>query len=140
MKERLEALIQALGISKREFCRIIGKSSSYMNSLGDNMGVDVLLSILRSWPNVNEHWLITGEGEIFDSSESRNIDDKPSGYHINNNYKAICEDLRMDNKQLRDEANQLRKELLEQIRKNEKLMIENVQLSAKLLSDMPVND
>lgn len=68
MKERLRQLRKALDITQQEFADRIGiKRNSYANyETGRNTPIDaIILSICREF-NVNEEWLRTGEGEIFE--------------------------------------------------------------------------
>ncbi len=68
MKERLRQLRKALDITQQEFADRIGiKRNSYANyETGRNTPIDaIILSICREF-NVNETWLRTGEGEMFE--------------------------------------------------------------------------
>ena len=68
MKERLRQLRKALDITQQEFADKIGvKRNSYANyETGRNTPIDaIILSICREF-NVNEEWLRTGEGEMFE--------------------------------------------------------------------------
>ena len=68
MKERLRQLRKALDITQQEFADRIGiKRNSYANyETGRNTPIDaIILSICREF-NVNEDWLRTGEGEMFE--------------------------------------------------------------------------
>lgn len=64
MQERLIALCDALGLSRREFSVSIGKTCTYVSSLNKDITVSVLNNILVTYPNVNLMWLITGKGDI----------------------------------------------------------------------------
>ena len=68
MKERLRQLRKALDITQQEFADRIGiKRNSYANyETGRNTPIDaIILSICIEF-NVNEEWLRTGEGEMFE--------------------------------------------------------------------------
>lgn len=68
MKERLKQLRKTLDITQQEFANRIGiKRNSYANyETGRNTPIDaIILSICREF-NVNEEWLRTGEGEMFE--------------------------------------------------------------------------
>lgn len=65
MKERIFLLIEALGLSARQFSLQIGKSESFARTIKANIGSDVIGDILREFPQTNIYWLITGEGKIF---------------------------------------------------------------------------
>ncbi len=68
MNERLKKLRKTLELTQQEFADRIGiKRNSYANyETGRNTPIDaIILSICREF-NVNEEWLRTGEGEIFE--------------------------------------------------------------------------
>ena len=133
IKERIQALIQALGMSGREFCKSIGQSDSWNRTIGKNIGTDVVVNILTTYPQVNINWLILGEGEIFRENYPAELKEESNILYFNKNYETICEELRLDNKELREENRKLRESYLELMHKNEQLMVENVQLLAKSL-------
>lgn len=133
IKERIQALIQALGMSGREFCKSIGQSDSWNRTIGKNIGTDVVVNILTTYPQVNINWLILGEGDIFRKNYPAELKEESNILYFNKNYETICEELRLDNKELREENRKLRESYLELMFKNEQLMVENVQLRAKAL-------
>ena len=135
IKDRIQELIKALNISGREFNRRIGKSNSWNRTIGKSIGADIVSNISTTFPQVNIDWLIRGEGEMFIEDTPQEVNEDQGSYRINKDYKAICEDLRNDNKELRDENRKLRDTLLELMYKNEKLMIENAQLKAKIAKE-----
>lgn len=68
MNERIKEIRKALNLSQEEFSEKIGtKRSTIANyEAGRNIPANsVILSICREF-NVNEHWLRTGEGEMFE--------------------------------------------------------------------------
>ena len=68
MNERLRLLRKSLDITQQEFADRIGiKRNSYANyETGRNTPIDaIILSICREF-GVNETWLRTGEGEMFE--------------------------------------------------------------------------
>lgn len=133
IKERIQALIQALDMSGREFCKSIGQSDSWNRTIGKNIGTDVVVNILTTYPQVNINWLILGEGDIFRKNYPAELKEESNILYFNKNYETICEELRLDNKELREENRKLRESYLELMFKNEQLMVENVQLRAKAL-------
>ena len=131
IKERIHLLIKELNMSARAFCMSIGKSESWARTIRETIGVDVIGNILREYPQVNIYWLISGEGEMFVQNEINKVAENAAPYSLNNNYKELYEEVRKDNRDLREENKKLREELLEQMNKNQKLIIENSQLKAK---------
>nr|WP_297167496.1 hypothetical protein [uncultured Dysgonomonas sp.] len=65
MKDRIKQLYTALGMSSRAFSEQIGKSQMFARTIGATIGVDVVNNIITEFPQVNLHWLVTGEGEMF---------------------------------------------------------------------------
>lgn len=64
VKERIRAYIKTLNISEREFCRQIGVSVSYVNSIRTSIQPDKMKAISDKFPELNPVWLITGDGEM----------------------------------------------------------------------------
>ena len=66
MGARIKVLRQSLGLTQQEFADRIGiKRGAIANyEIGRNISDVVINSICRTF-NVNEHWLRTGEGEMF---------------------------------------------------------------------------
>lgn len=64
--DRIKALRQSLGLTQQEFADRIGiKRGAIANyEIGRNISDVVINSICRTY-NVSEHWLRTGEGEMF---------------------------------------------------------------------------
>ncbi len=68
MNERIKALRKHLGYTQQEFADRIGlkRNTIAQYEIGRNEPIDaVILSICREF-NVNENWLRTGEGEMFE--------------------------------------------------------------------------
>lgn len=99
MRERLIALCDALGISRREFSISIGKTSTYVTSLNKDITVGVLNNIYIKYPQVNLMWLITGNGNILLEEP---IKEELSNY-LNNENK----ELKKENKELLLEVGKL---------------------------------
>lgn len=98
MKERINQLIKALGLSGRSFSSKIGKSSAFASTIGDNVGADVLINILNIFPQVNPQWLLMGEGEMFkpeketvfyEENASFTIAATPNAEYGEENYKDL---------------------------------------------------
>lgn len=74
MRERIEQLLIALNISGRSFSERIGKSSSFVRTIGTTVGADVINSIIKEFPQVNINWLVTGEGDMMLKTDIKPID------------------------------------------------------------------
>ncbi len=62
-KNRLLQFIDTKGISKREFCRRIDVSHTFLNS-DSEIGSDKLESIFSVFPDISADWLLTGRGAM----------------------------------------------------------------------------
>lgn len=67
IKDRIKTLRKALGLTQQEFADKIGiKRGAVANyELGRNEPIDAVLSLICREFHVDEHWLRTGEGEMF---------------------------------------------------------------------------
>lgn len=73
VKERLRVYIKSLNISEREFCRRIGVSTSYVNSIRTSIQPDKMKSIGEQFPELNPMWLLTGEGEMLQKANINQV-------------------------------------------------------------------
>ena len=67
MIKRIEQLIDALGITQREFAQQIGTSSavlSHVTSGRNRPSLELIMKILSKHPNVNSDWLLFGKGSM----------------------------------------------------------------------------
>ena len=64
VKDRLKEFIKFKHISVRAFCRSVGVSETYVNSMRSSIQPDKLHSIIAHFPELNPLWLLTGEGEM----------------------------------------------------------------------------
>ena len=67
--ERISLLIKKLGITRMRFGETVGLTSSSVTVLCQgktNPSASTVKSICRTY-NVNENWLLTGEGEMFNA-------------------------------------------------------------------------
>jgi transcriptional regulator with XRE-family HTH domain len=80
MKERLKQLRKVLKLTQQEFADRISVTRSAIASYetGANQPIDVVVSAICREYNVNEQWLKTGEGEMFNQS-------------LNDEFEALCE-------------------------------------------------
>ena len=70
VKERLIEYLKAKKVSKSEFGRTIGVSSSYVDSIRKSIDKDKLLSIAKSYPDLNQQWLLYGIGEMLSTGST----------------------------------------------------------------------
>ncbi|MCE2612078.1 hypothetical protein LVD13_03775 [Flavobacteriaceae bacterium D16] len=76
--DRLMQFIKHSGISARQFDISIGAANGYtlrMNKNKASIGSDVIENIVRTYPQLNVVWLITGEGEMLKSEAEQELQD-----------------------------------------------------------------
>ncbi|MBC2840616.1 hypothetical protein [Robiginitalea sp. SC105] len=74
--DRLIQFIQHIGLSARQFDLSIGASNGYtlrMKKNNASVGSDVIETILRTYPDLNVVWLLTGEGAMLKSQQADEI-------------------------------------------------------------------
>ena len=70
--DRLMQFIQHAGLSARQFDISIGAANGYTLRMKKNkasIGSDVIENIVRTYPQLNVAWLITGEGEMLKAAK-----------------------------------------------------------------------
>lgn len=79
LSDRIKAVREALNLSQREFGEKLGVSRDVISNMeyGRVPSKELLLRHLCRLYKVNEHWLQTGEGEMFqeDPEEYRKVDE-----------------------------------------------------------------
>ncbi|MDP3469644.1 MAG: helix-turn-helix transcriptional regulator [Daejeonella sp.] len=98
IKERLNELIRTLKLSKNEFAREIGTSSAMVSKITTkdvNFGIDIYKKIIGRYPNLNQDWLLTGVGDMWNANGSPGI--KKSGIITKANEGDIINKSYVDN-------------------------------------------
>lgn len=76
MKQRLMQVIQfeTCGGKQSEFAQIMGWSSQYLYKIvnGVNLGLNPILEILQTFPEINTQWLLFGKGQMLNLEEMIN--------------------------------------------------------------------
>lgn len=93
VKERIREFIKYLRISEREFCRQIGVSTSYVNSIRTSIQPDKMKSIGEKYPQLNPMWLITGEGEMLQSPNTNQLSGNNNTAVAGNGNKVTTNDI-----------------------------------------------
>lgn len=91
MNQRIRLLRKSLKLTQSNFARKIGIGATAISKLekGENTPSDqTILSICREF-NVNEQWLRTGEGEMFDTSSTFSLDEYAKQRNMSNLEKDI---------------------------------------------------
>lgn len=72
--ERIELISQEVPVSTRQFEISIGKTSGYINMSKKgkgNVGIDVILNIVKNYPQYSLEWLLLGTGDKFKLSKEK---------------------------------------------------------------------
>lgn len=69
VQERLMQFLAYKRISKLAFANSIGRSPSYVTNIVNSVGSSSLKVIEEKYPDLNSHWLLTGEGEMIKKEE-----------------------------------------------------------------------
>ena len=80
MINRIEQLIEALGVTQKDFAAQIGVSTAtliHIASGRNKPSLDLVLSILTKHPNVNAEWLLFGRGTMVKMQHDDVIESKP---------------------------------------------------------------
>lgn len=93
VKERIREFIKYLKISEREFCRQIGVSTSYVNSIRTSIQPDKMKSIGDKYPELNPMWLLTGEGEMLQRANINQVSGDSNTTVAGNGNKVTTNDI-----------------------------------------------
>jgi len=74
-RERIKQVRQTLGLTQGKFAESIAISTSYLSGMeiGDNKVSERIIRLINIEFGVDEHWLRTGEGEMYDEEASVNV-------------------------------------------------------------------
>jgi len=75
MKERLLEFLAYLGMGQTKFEEKVGLSRGLINKIKGNISLDSLKKITNAYPELNENWLRSGNGEMM-KSDSTNEKEK----------------------------------------------------------------
>lgn len=74
VKQRLIQFIKYKGIGQGKFEKTVGLSNGYINQLRHSPSLQKIQMIIGAYPDLNQSWLLTGEGEMLNSVK---IDSEP---------------------------------------------------------------
>lgn len=107
IKNRLFEFIKFKNIRKSHFEKACGLSNGYVNSIVDTISVKKLENILKTYPELNKTWLITGQGEMLngqngnvivgDNNIAHNISSNINSSATIDNLVALLEKTHQDN-------------------------------------------
>lgn len=89
VKERLASYLKSKKISQSEFGRTIGVSSAYVSSIRKSIDKDKLRLIQEAYPDLNQDWLLYGEGEMLMSVSQGNASNMQIGQNSYNSSQAL---------------------------------------------------
>ena len=67
VKQRLIRFVKYKGLSQKRFEEAVGLSNGYINNISKGIGAEKLQRILSVFPDLNQVWLLTGEGEMLNT-------------------------------------------------------------------------
>lgn len=70
VKQRLIEFIKYKNLSQRKFEQLVGLSNGFVNNISKSIGGDKMLKILGVYPELNQRWLLTGEGSMLQKNEA----------------------------------------------------------------------
>lgn len=73
VKQRLIQFIKYKGISQRKFENMINVSNGFINNISKSIGAEKLYRIQSIFPELNDAWLLTGEGEMLNTEQSPSL-------------------------------------------------------------------
>lgn len=71
VKQRLIAFIKFKGLSQSKFEKAVGLSNGFVNNISKSIGAEKLQRILSVFPDINQTWLLTGNGQMLAKTEER---------------------------------------------------------------------
>ena len=76
INERIREVRSTLKLSQRAFAKAVYVSNGYLADieLGNNEVKDRLIHLISSAFSVNKHWLLTGEGRMFNSTQEEKLE------------------------------------------------------------------
>ena len=76
VNERIRELRQTLKLYQRAFAKAVYVSNGYLADieLGHNEVKDRLIHLISNAFSVNKHWLLTGEGRMFNSTQEEKME------------------------------------------------------------------
>lgn len=86
MKQRLLDFIEHKNLSVNRFCTMCGFSSAYVHNIQKTISQRYLKIISNAFPDLNIHWLETGEGQMLNEVIPINVQNNTVG---NNSQQTI---------------------------------------------------
>lgn len=100
MIDRLLKIIELKNINKSQFYKMTGLSNGFLDKVKD-IGSSKIEDILKTFPDINAEWLVTGQGEMLKEEADMQLEE-PAGVYIG------TRELTKENEALREEIKQLK--------------------------------
>lgn len=68
IKQRLILFIKGKGLSQGRFEKAVGLSNGFVNNISKGIGAEKLQKIISVFPDLNQNWLLTGEGAMLNEA------------------------------------------------------------------------
>lgn len=68
VKERLKQYLRINRITQEKFCNSVGVAPTYVSNIRKGIQPDKLARIQECYPDLNIEWLVTGKGDMLNSS------------------------------------------------------------------------
>ena len=80
IKERLILFIKEKGLSQGRFEKAVGLSNGFVNNISKGIGAEKLQKILCVFPELNQSWLLTGDGDMLKNDSNTSQPNKGAFY------------------------------------------------------------
>ena len=126
VKERLFSFIKYKGMSNLAFEKASGLSNGYLRNFKGNLGGDKLTGILSAFPELNQDWLLYGEGSMLNTPEQETpVQEQTEPSH------SLLDYLQRKIAELESKVDQLNEEKAELLQENAVLKYENMMLAPR---------
>ena len=132
VKERLIIFMRKKGLSQKRFEQAVGLSNGYINQLRHSPSATKLQRIIDAFPDLNDKWLLTGQGEMLKTEEKKEEEPRPT-MNVTVDKDTLIK-LMMHNIRMSEQNDELRKqgdELLQRINNLEEEVRESKKDTAK---------
>lgn len=120
ISERLSEIMNFNNLNTRTLAKKMGVSDvmagKYLTGIS-SPGFNALQNIIKSFPNINSKWLLTGEGKMLEP----NMEVKKIGYFIKENHEEIMRENELYSVWFKNKINEGIIEYLTKIEKQEKV-------------------
>ena len=113
MAERLRSFIENTGLKDGEFGRKFSALPQEISNWthGKKISIGKMSNMFEAYPELNAHWIITGEGNMLIAKGDNN--EEPQTVYISPECRAIVDKLNDENKELTSLVIELQKEKID---------------------------